>query len=109
MRRPWIRTTSQPDQSQTNDGEERILPMIACHEEIRNELRSKNIEFGGIEIENARWIDDVLRRAYQIHRQHGGIFGYDLEDWLQAEREFAEAHGPLYQTGDSTLVKASSH
>jgi hypothetical protein len=29
-------------------------------------------------------IEEVLRRAREIHRQHGGFFGYDFEDWVQA-------------------------
>jgi hypothetical protein len=32
-------------------------------------------------------IDEILRRAHQIHREHGGLFGYELEDWNQAWRE----------------------
>jgi hypothetical protein len=32
-------------------------------------------------------IDDILRRAQEIHREHGGVFGYDFEDWLQAWEE----------------------
>lgn len=35
-------------------------------------------------------IEKLLNRAHEIHRSHGGLFGYDLEDWLQAERELVE-------------------
>ena len=35
-------------------------------------------------------IERILNRAHEIHRAHGGLFGYDLEDWLQAERESFE-------------------
>ena len=35
-------------------------------------------------------IEEVLNRAQEIHRSRGGRFGYDLEDWLQAEKELAE-------------------
>jgi Protein of unknown function (DUF2934) len=32
--------------------------------------------------------NEVQRRAYQVHRRHGGIYGgYTLEDWLEAEHE----------------------
>jgi hypothetical protein len=34
-------------------------------------------------------IEAVLKRAHEIQRSRGGLFGYDLDDWLQAEREFA--------------------
>ncbi len=27
-------------------------------------------------------IEEILHRAHQIHRAHGGLIGYDLEDWL---------------------------
>ena len=37
------------------------------------------------EIERMR--DRVMRRAYEIFSSNGGIFGSDIGDWLQAERE----------------------
>jgi hypothetical protein len=36
-------------------------------------------------------LNEVQRRAYQIHQRHGGIYGgYTLEDWLEAEHELDE-------------------
>jgi hypothetical protein len=35
-------------------------------------------------------IDEILRRAREIHHEHGGVFGYDFEDWLQAWEELPE-------------------
>jgi hypothetical protein len=35
--------------------------------------------------------DDVRRRAYEIYLERGGISGRELDDWLQAEREFESA------------------
>ena len=32
-------------------------------------------------------IEQIFRRAHQIHREHGGFFGYDFEDWVQAWRD----------------------
>ena len=32
-------------------------------------------------------IEEILRRARQIHREHGGLFGYDFDDWAQAWAE----------------------
>ncbi len=32
-------------------------------------------------------IEVILRRARQIHREHGGFFGYDFDDWAQAWAE----------------------
>jgi hypothetical protein len=31
-------------------------------------------------------IEEIVRRAHRIHREHGGLFGYDFEDWVQAWR-----------------------
>ena len=36
------------------------------------------------ETADALKIEEVLQRAHEIHRRHGGIFGYDFEDWVQA-------------------------
>jgi hypothetical protein len=35
-------------------------------------------------------IEEILRRAQEIHRERGGVFGYDFEDWLQAWGELPE-------------------
>jgi len=32
-------------------------------------------------------IERVMNRAHKIHRAHGGLIGYDLGDWLEAEHE----------------------
>jgi hypothetical protein len=34
--------------------------------------------------------EEVRRRAYEIHVEHGGIRGYDLDDWLEAEKELTQ-------------------
>ncbi len=31
--------------------------------------------------------DDIARRAYELFMARGGTHGYDIEDWLKAERE----------------------
>jgi hypothetical protein len=31
--------------------------------------------------------EEIRNRAYEIYLQRGGQPGYELEDWLQAERE----------------------
>jgi hypothetical protein len=35
-------------------------------------------------------IEEILRRAQEIHRERGGVFGYNFEDWLQAWGELPE-------------------
>ena len=32
-------------------------------------------------------IEGIMNRAHKIHRVHGGLIGYDLDDWLEAEHE----------------------
>jgi len=34
--------------------------------------------------------DEVRRRAFEIHVERGGIRGYDLDDWLEAEKELTQ-------------------
>lgn len=36
---------------------------------------------GGVEIEK------IILRARRIHREHGGLFGYDFDDWARAWSE----------------------
>ncbi len=31
--------------------------------------------------------EQIAKRAYEIYIERGGTHGYDIEDWLQAERE----------------------
>jgi hypothetical protein len=35
-------------------------------------------------------IEEIVRRAHRIHREHGGLFGYDFEDWVQAWRDLPQ-------------------
>jgi hypothetical protein len=42
----------------------------------------------------------IARRAYELFLARGEEDGHDLDDWLQAEREFAEA-------ARSTMLKKS--
>jgi len=35
-------------------------------------------------------IEEIARRARQIHREHGGLVGYDFDDWAQAWQESAQ-------------------
>jgi hypothetical protein len=31
--------------------------------------------------------EEIARRAYEIFEHRGRVHGYDLDDWLQAERD----------------------
>jgi hypothetical protein len=36
-------------------------------------------------------LDEIQRRAFQIHHEHGSISGgYTLDDWLEAEHELED-------------------
>jgi len=35
---------------------------------------------------------EIRQRAFEIHIERGGIYGCDLDDWLQAERELQEKY-----------------
>lgn len=39
-----------------------------------------------------RTLEEIRRRAYEIHIERGGIHGCDLDDWLQAEHELQEKY-----------------
>lgn len=34
--------------------------------------------------------EEIALRAYELHLQHGGEDGHDLEDWLEAELELRD-------------------
>ena len=36
--------------------------------------------------------EQIRQRALEIHCERGGIYGCDLDDWLQAERELQEKY-----------------
>ncbi len=33
----------------------------------------------------------IKQRAYELYEQRGGIHGFDIDDWLQAENEVLDA------------------
>ena len=46
----------------------------------------------------------IARRAYELFLARGEEHGHDLDDWLQAERELAEAARPsMPEKFDSSL------
>ena len=42
--------------------------------------------------ENISPEEQIARRAHELWEQRSGEHGHDLNDWLQAEREFSEWH-----------------
>ena len=35
--------------------------------------------------------EEIERRAYELYLARGEVYGYDQDDWLQAERELKES------------------
>jgi hypothetical protein len=63
---------------------------MLSNDEIAGTIESQGTIFSEAAVNEALQIEEILNRAYEIRRARGGLFGYDLEDWLQAERELAE-------------------
>jgi DUF2934 family protein len=42
------------------------------------------------ETKNVPTLEEIRKRAFEIHIEGGGIYGRDLEDWLLAEHELKE-------------------
>ncbi|HWO37707.1 MAG TPA: hypothetical protein VNO32_53725 [Candidatus Acidoferrum sp.] len=50
-------------------------------------------------------IEGIMNRAHEIHRAHGGLIGYYLEDWLEAEHELFEKNRPEHFQPEETVHK----
>jgi hypothetical protein len=48
-------------------------------------------------------VEGVMNRAHEIHRAHGGLIGYDLEDWLEAEHELFDKKRPEHFQPEETV------
>jgi Protein of unknown function (DUF2934) len=46
---------------------------------------------GNISPNQGPYLEVIRLRAYEIHLERGGLAGYELDDWLQAERELQRA------------------
>src|SRR5580692_10157824 len=60
------------------------------YNEVADKFGSQGMMLSEDAVGEAMHIVDVLGRAHEIHRARGGLIGYDLEDWLEAERELSE-------------------
>jgi hypothetical protein len=58
------------------------------HGKVAERIELEHGNFSEDAAGEALHIEEILHRAHQIHRARGGLIGYDLEDWLQAEREW---------------------
>jgi hypothetical protein len=53
----------------------------------RRRVREPSLAAAGISRMTQPPEDDIARRAYTLFERRGGEHGYDVGDWLQAERE----------------------
>jgi hypothetical protein len=82
--------------------------MSLLHERVSRQIEVQDANFGGDAASEALRIEEVLNRAQEIHRARGGLIGYDLEDWLQAERELIEKNRPdHFRAEEAPLVMPS--
>jgi hypothetical protein len=77
---------------------------MLSHDEIAEQAESQVVTFSKDAVSEAFRIEEVLTRAHEIRRARGGLFGYDLEDWLQAERELTERN-----RSDQFWVEETAH
>ena len=77
---------------------------MLSHDEIAEQPESQVVTLSKEAVSEAFRIEEVLTRAHEIRRARGGLFGYDLEDWLQAERELTERN-----RSDQFWVEETAH
>jgi Protein of unknown function (DUF2934) len=65
---------------------------MSAHNEVAEKIESQEVMSNEDAVVEALQIEEVLHRAYEIRRARGGLFGYNLEDWLEAEREVTLRH-----------------
>jgi len=41
--------------------------------------------------------DEVAKIAYDLHEKRGRVHGYDIEDWLEAERIVLERYAKIIE------------
>ena len=63
---------------------------MSAHNGVAEKIESQEVMPNEDTVVEALQIEEVLNRAYEIRRARGGLFGYNLEDWLEAARDLAE-------------------
>ena len=65
------------------------------------------IRVGTLSDEIQQMFDSVARRAFQIFQSNDQVFGHDVENWLQAERELLHpAHLDVSESAEGFSVRA---
>jgi hypothetical protein len=55
--------------------------------EVHDHFETQDLYAANPDANETGKIEEIFRRAQKIHREHGGVFGYDFEDWLNAWKE----------------------
>jgi hypothetical protein len=68
---------------------------MSANEAVRKRVLGSDVEFQA-EVRAVSAVrhpsdDEVRLRAFEIHVERGGLHGYDLDDWLDAEKELTQA------------------
>jgi hypothetical protein len=86
----------------------REAAMLLLRNKVSRQIEGQDVNFGGDAASEALRIEEVMNRAHEIHRARGGMIGYDLEDWLEAERELIERNRPdHFRAEEAPLVMPS--
>jgi hypothetical protein len=51
---------------------------------VHDRFEAQNMHAANPDANGMAKIEEIFRRAQEIHRERGGMFGYDFEEWLQA-------------------------
>ncbi len=54
---------------------------------VRDHFKTQDMHAANPDADEMAKIEKIFRRAREIHRERGGVFGYDFEEWLQAWEE----------------------
>jgi len=72
----------------------------------KEEIAVKTVTDGFFE-DVQKAFDAISRRAFEIFERNGRVFGHEIEDWSDAEKElFHPVHLDVTETDDSFLVTA---
>ena len=68
---------------------------MSSQNEVHEGFETKDMRWENPEVNEAVKIEKILRRAKEIHHERGGVFGYDLNDCLQAWDELPGARAEM--------------
>ena len=53
--------------------------------------------------------DEIKKVAYELHEKRGRVHGYDLDDWLEAEKIVLKRYAQKEARGTKKPSKVKSH